>query len=228
MPPAIPSSALAMSPEQWRDLMDDIAFVRQLKNLKVATAAGDVSFQRGNNASNLLLDLRGITPTGATVQSAIPSQTGHEDEFLQTTGNSLRWAHAGATLFTHVSRVAAQSISNVTDTAISFDTAVENAAGLWVSGSQVTVSAAGIYLLVGQIAYATNAMGIRYAFIEKNGVATGATESADGMTSGPNYMSVARPLRLVASDVVELMAYQSSGGALNVTSADFFVMRIGD
>jgi hypothetical protein len=217
-----------MSPEQWRDLMDDIAFVRQLKNLKVATAAGDVSFQRGNNASNLLLDLRGITPTGATVQSAIPSQTGHEDEFLQTTGNSLRWAHAGATLFTHVSRAATQSIPDITDTSISFDTVVENDDGLWVSGSNVTVPVAGIYAVFGQVAYATNATGIRYIFFEKNNAPTGATDSKEGMSVGPVYMSVARLLRLAASDVLELGVYQSSGGNLNVTSADFFVSRIGE
>jgi hypothetical protein len=46
--------------------------------------------------------------------------------------------------------------------------------------------------------------------------------------SGPTYMNVPRPLQLAAEDVVELDVYQASGGNLNVTSADFFIFRVGD
>ena len=83
-----------------------------------------------------------------------------------------------------------------------------------------------MWLLSGQVVYASNATGVRYIYIQKNGVAFGATTIMPAISGASVYMNITRPIRLVAGDYVELFVWQSSGGALNVTSADFFATRL--
>jgi hypothetical protein len=214
---------------RWSEIQAAMDFLNALRNLEVIAPNGErLALQWEPGSKNAAIDLRQPTPTGEQIQPTIPSQAGQSGKFLQTIGNLLQWSSGAGAYFTHVSRVATQSIPNITDTAISFDTANSNASGLWVSGSQVEVPVSGLYLAFGQVAFATNNTGIRYIFIEVNGNPVGATDSKDGMVSGPTYMNVPRPLQLAAEDVVELDVYQASGGNLNVTSADFFIFRVGD
>lgn len=117
-----------------------------------------------------------------------------------------------------------QSISNSTATAVTFDSEDYDVGSMHstVSNtSRITIptSGDGLYLVIGQLAYAANATGIRQTLLRKNGT-TGIAQdlSTPNGTNGTeiHLMSV---VTLVATDYVELVAVQSSGGALNVGSA---------
>lgn len=117
-----------------------------------------------------------------------------------------------------------QSIATATLTAITFDT--ESDVGGCHEGvtnpSRITVPAGhgGMWVFSGVLGYAANATGIRGALLRKNGATVMSVY-------GPNLGSgngAAVPFScvhiVVAGDYFEIVAYQDSGGNLNVLSAD--------
>ena len=114
---------------------------------------------------------------------------------------------------------AAISINNTTTTILTlnserFDTdAMHNTS---TNTSRLTCVTAGVYLIHGHVRFASNNTGHRIAGIRLNGstqIANQKTEAVQGTTT---VLSVATVYKLSVADYVELTAYQSSGGALNV------------
>lgn len=141
--------------------------------------------------------------------------------------NAARRAFGGAS----VSRDAAQTIGNNSDTAVtwnveSFDTDALHS--LLSDTSRMTVPASGVsYVrLNASITFDNNSSGVRRIKIVKNGATTIAAQSIDG--AGFDALSVSSGLVAVsASDYFEVFAYQTSGGDLDVLgSQNAFTMEI--
>lgn len=119
---------------------------------------------------------------------------------------------------------AAQSIPDVTHTAITFDTERVDVGGLHstVSNtSRITVPSGGDgwYSIGGGLEYAAvNTTGIRQAEIKLNGSTIIAIQQVPAANI-VQQCNVSCFWQLAAGDYVELVAFQSSGGALNVDAA---------
>lgn len=88
----------------------------------------------------------------------------------------------------------------------------------WSSSAttRVTVSEAGRYLFNATIAYASAAGGARQAWFTKNGSTT-AYYGRQVLIGGTDaYLQINAAISMTAADYVEVIAYQDSGGAVNV------------
>lgn len=128
-----------------------------------------------------------------------------------------------------------QSIPNSTDTAVSFDTEYFDVGGYHdnsTNNSRITIPSGkdGYFLFLGQINYASNGTGGRYAYIVVNGTYI---QQAVFSASSQSYTiaNISTVLSLVAGDYVQLITVQNSGGALNVEYAtkqtSFQAIRLG-
>lgn len=120
-------------------------------------------------------------------------------------------------------RTSNQSISDSTATAVQF-----NAADRWdtdafhdtsTANTKLIVPAglAGRYEVRSFCQFATDSTGARVAYLYKNGAITRWENEITG--SGGNRIQVVGEVELGEADYIELMVYQSSGGALNLGRA---------
>ena len=131
-------------------------------------------------------------------------------------------------------RAANQSITNATETPISFDTENLDFGGWYSSGTNVVTPAGAIpsgyttvgVLLVGSIKYATNATGQRKVILQKNGTEINSL-IASGLSGDVTIVQMTEITTVASGDTLTLLAYQSSGGSLNVTEARYSVLRVG-
>jgi hypothetical protein len=118
-----------------------------------------------------------------------------------------------------------QSVNNSTLTALNFDTEDFDVGTMHdnvTNNTRVTIPASndGIYLVMGAATFAANATGNRQLVLKKNGatdVRSVTLPNTGGATA--QQMQIARVLALVATDYIELIVGQDSGGNLNVGSA---------
>lgn len=106
---------------------------------------------------------------------------------------------------------AVQFNTNGIDTHGLHNTATDNAV------FQIPVGGAGIYLCVATVTFAANATGQRYCEWRTDGntvLATG--DSENGNATYRAYVKPWAVIRVAAMDRIKLMAYQDSGGALNL------------
>lgn len=111
------------------------------------------------------------------------------------------------------------SLNNATLTNLTFNTErwdTDTIHDTTTNTGRLTCKTAGIYIVTGHVSFAANATGIRDVRILHNGTTTYATTRADAAASGKTNMTISSILSLAVNDYVELVAYQSSGGALNV------------
>lgn len=124
---------------------------------------------------------------------------------------------------------AAISIPNVTLTALTFNTEVFDAAApnnmhdTATNTSRITVptGGAGWYAITGTVEFAANVTGYRELRVRLNGVTNIAIQRTMPVTSAgvTHIMNIAVQYPLNVGDYVELAVAQTSGGALNVTTA---------
>ena len=134
-----------------------------------------------------------------------------------------------------VRRAANQSIPNNTDTIITFDTEVNDTGGWYASGSKVIVPAGAIpggstVIAVhfdAYIKYVDNTTGRRHLHLLVNGSAE--TDIRIGANGGgdPTLVPFGTVVEVEAADEIQLEAFQTSGGSLNVTEARLIFFRIG-
>ena len=89
--------------------------------------------------------------------------------------------------------------------------------------SRITFTTAGFYAVGGHVEFAANATGVRGIAIRLGGATYIAADNrlSTGGALG-TQMSIATRYAFAAGDYVELMAYQSSGGNLNINAAGNF------
>jgi hypothetical protein len=127
------------------------------------------------------------------------------------------------------------SVATATITALTFNTErwdTDDIHSTVSNTSRLTCKTAGIYLVIGNMSYASNSTGTREALIRVNGVTLMAQSRVVGVSASSAYIVVSTILDLEIADYVELVAYQNSGGNLNIVydpgiSPEFMMQRIG-
>jgi hypothetical protein len=140
-------------------------------------------------------------------------------------GQILIGSGANAAAFTtpdgcRVYNSAAQSIPNSTQTNLSFNTERYNNGGMHSTisnNSRITAQKAGVYVITGNVEFASNATGMRVVGVILNGATPMAEVRIPAVNGNTTILSVSTLLHMAINDYVELFVYQDSGGALNVT-----------
>jgi hypothetical protein len=204
--------------------------------LPLGTAGQVLKVNSGATAPEWATDASGMTnpmtTTGDTIYSSSGSTParlgiGTAGQVLQVNSGATapEWATpAGGTpafVGCSVYKSANQSISNTTTTAITFDTELKDTDGFHSTSSntsRMTIPSgkAGLYLITGQINFASNASGYRSGEVHKNGSLVAQAFVLAPVTGGWTGGSVSHIIELAVGDYVELIAWQSSGGSLNV------------
>ncbi len=111
------------------------------------------------------------------------------------------------------------SIPDSAETAVTWDSEdfdTDDMHSVSSNTSRLTAPIAGKYIIMATIGWAANATGLRNVIIKYNGT----THIADVDDNPPGAVAfrqfIVAPYHLAAADYVECMAWQSSGGALNV------------
>lgn len=113
-----------------------------------------------------------------------------------------------------------QSISDTTITVLSFDTEIFDRGSCHAGGSPtrltVPTGGAGIYIIYASTDYAPNSTGLRLGRIRKNGATNISTAFQAAVVGDATICQCVAIASLADADYVESIAYQTSGGALNV------------
>lgn len=118
----------------------------------------------------------------------------------------------------------ALSIPNNTETAVDLTSESFDYYGMHdtvTNPSRITVGRAGVYDLVAGLRYASNSTGMRQLIIKKNGIDIILNLGVPGINGDVTRIGGTTQIDLVANDYVELIAFQSSGGALSLSFNDF-------
>ena len=124
-----------------------------------------------------------------------------------------------------VSRSTSQSINSDTLTAIQWNVEQVDTDGIHdnvTNNTRLTAPLAGKYLICANVGFAANAVGRRGLLFQKNGANLGVGQYIQATTTGEAVVSAAIIVSLAATDYVEVLAQQVSGGALNVLGDDTF------
>ncbi len=115
------------------------------------------------------------------------------------------------------------SITNATDTFITFPSEDIDTDGMFTPTSDtITIQTAGVYLVTAGLIIASNATGVRAMNILKNpssasdiskGIVSTYAQAVNGLAT---VLSCSTITECVATDVIKMGLYQTSGGALNV------------
>jgi hypothetical protein len=152
---------------------------------------------------------------------------------LSTGVNSLNSLLTGAVApRAYVPAVAARitsnkSISNNSDTVVTFDAAAVNNDAMWASATNhLTIKTAGVYVVWGQCHFAAAAGGVRSCHIMLNGTSpttnpvAAAARNAYNFGDGSFFCAVTPPLSLAVNAQLFFSVFQNSGGALNLDITD--------
>lgn len=128
-----------------------------------------------------------------------------------------------------------QSIPNNASTLVNFNSErfdTDTIHDTVTNNSRLTCKTAGVYLIVGHLGYAANGTGERVAQILLNGTTAIVTESGVPTSSNQFRLTATTVYSLALNDFVQLVAYQTSGGALNTEaggnySPEFMMIRLG-
>jgi len=116
---------------------------------------------------------------------------------------------------------ATQNLSNGVTTALIMDVEDEDTHNGHTTGSTAWICPAGwggVYHVTANVQWAANTVGNRYLYLYKNGAATRYRSSAPAASGSP-MANVSGQIRLAAGNWVEAMAYQNSGGSLDIVAA---------
>lgn len=129
--------------------------------------------------------------------------------------------------FAYIWQSVAQSLANSTYAALTFDSTVVDSDGGHsnvTNNSRYTAKTPGWFQFTGGASFAVNATGSRGTQWSKTGVLTGLGAQALSF-SGTAAVTTSVPAKMIflpmngTTDYVELLAFQSSGGALNTSVA---------
>jgi hypothetical protein len=125
-----------------------------------------------------------------------------------------------------VTKTATQSLTNGVAATVTFDqVSGPSGAALWVvsAPTRFTCRMAGYYALSAWVPFAANAAGQRSVSFLLNGAGIIADDTRNAAAAGASDFSVASvPYPLAVGDYVEVLAVQSSGGALNLSAGARF------
>lgn len=180
----------------------------------------------GSGIAETLLDAKGDIIAASAADTASRLAVGANGLALvaasgETTG--LKWGvpnFIGAKVY----NAGTQSISDDTVTAVTFgaeefDTSSFHDTGSNTSRMTIPSGLDGKYLCIGGTRFAANATGSRGIFIGVNGTRVRGTGGTDNPSTTPFDGEVVTIVNVVATNYIELMVYQNSGGALDIGHA---------
>jgi hypothetical protein len=200
----------------------------------LAKASGtDMDFSWVTDATGIpatILDAKGDIIAATAADTASRLAVGADGTVLtadSTAATGLKWAAAaGGLTYVGVScyKNANQTVSTATFTAVTFqvedfDTDAFHSTSTNTSRFTIPTGKGGKYLVSGVLAYSANVTGQRNTVVYKNGsvVNYGTANQAINSTVYGSYVPISFVLNLVAGDYVEIFAFQTSGGNLDVT-----------
>ena len=115
-------------------------------------------------------------------------------------------------------KAASQSISNTTDTILTWPTATHDTDSMYSGAAtdRITINTAGIYYISANVTFFTNASGERIAWIQNLGGQRFCMSRAAASALGNHSVSISTVISLAAATILQVGVYQGSGGALNV------------
>lgn len=123
------------------------------------------------------------------------------------------------------SRVATQSLTSNVPANVTFDTEVfDNMSGFPGSGTTITVSDAGVYVVAAWGQFVANASGVRSLEMTQNGSVVLST-AGSAPSGGDGRLSCSGHFLATGGDTFALVAFQNSGSALNLLAARLSVVR---
>ena len=211
----------------------------------VKNSNSDMDFVWSSIDPLTILDAKGDLISATAADTPARLAVGTNDQVLtadSTTATGLKWATPASSTPTFVGSSVyktggAQSISTATATAVTFNAEVFDTDAFHnnsTNNTRFTVPAGkgGYYLINGSVSFLGNATGLRAAYVYKNGaVSTYTSQMATAGSAANTILNFNQTIKLVATDYVELFAYQSSGGNLNlddkITDTVFAISYLG-
>lgn len=144
--------------------------------------------------------------------------------------NGSTWLLLVGSVGVDVYNSAAISVANTTAQALTFNNEREDTDAMHSTSSntsRLTCTVPGAYIITGAGRFAPASGGIRYLQIRLNGSTFIASNSLIAAVSDNHDLTVVRRYRLALNDYVELIAYQNTGGALNIGSTGNFTPEFG-
>lgn len=115
-----------------------------------------------------------------------------------------------------------QSIADATNVAVAFNSERYDTATIHdtaVNNTRLTAPAAGIYQINAHVEFAASATGVRAASLRLNGATLIAGQLIPAPAAGTAFITLTTQYLLAATDYVEVIVNQSSGGPLNLSGA---------
>lgn len=205
------------------------------------TTDGSVELDNFIQINERVFDAEGVlTPTVSSVGSSRIYMNPLTDKLLvsENGGAYTNLVPTIPTLPSEACRITnsiATTLADSTLTALSFDTERYDTAALYSGGAptRITIPTAGIYNIGSCIQYAFNTTGYRFNGIRLNGANFLAAQLQLPVTTAATGTDITLNVQWQFSvgDYVELMAFQNSGGGLDVTKAadfspEFWATRI--
>jgi hypothetical protein len=122
-----------------------------------------------------------------------------------------------------------QSIPNAASTAMQYNTETfdsDNMINLGTDNTVITVTVAGIYLVVAECEFAANATGSRELFIVWSGGGAQFNYASRAVTGDVTRMNVAQTFNATIGQTFRANVFQSSGAALNSSFRRFSAVRV--
>ena len=201
----------------------DITEVQAGTGISVASGTGPVPIVTNTVAT--AIDAKGdlIVGTGADAFSRLAVGT---NTYILTADSAeatgLKWAAPSSTptfVGWSLTKSAGQNVSNVTTTAITFDTETFDTNAFHTgSDAKITIPSGkgGKYLIVATISFSTNTTNGRFIGLYKNGSLIKIMVNAPGTANDYVRIPASTIVDVVATDYLELKAYQDSGSTLTI------------
>jgi hypothetical protein len=181
-----------------------------------------------NAIQNAIVDAKGDLIAASANDTPARLAVGNDGETLvadSSTSTGLKWAKSSNFVGCTVYDSTTQSIANNTSTIVTFDSENFDTDGFHSTSTNtgritIPTGLAGKYLVTFSFLWAQNGTGIRTANIFKNGANVYGVGEQSGNASvfaGPNGAVI---IDCAVGDYLELVVFQSSGGALNVFKRD--------
>lgn len=114
------------------------------------------------------------------------------------------------------------SIANNTSASPTFDSErydSDDMHSLVTNPGRITFTRAGKHLVIAHMQFASNATGIRQTIIRLNGTTNLAAVTTNAVNGGATDLNVSTVYDFAINDFVDVVVYQNSGGALNISAA---------
>lgn len=125
-------------------------------------------------------------------------------------------------------------VTSGTEQTVTFNSELYDSGGLHSTSantSRLTAPITGLYDIGASIRFASNATGYRYIYLLLNGATAIIVHSVPAANGIVTVLPVSTHYQLAAGDYVEVVANQTSGGALNLQAGagglDFWMCRLG-